>query len=329
MSGTNRQPTAWAEGVDETLTLHRLGVYGVLGRSLKTTNCLESVNALVEERCAKVDLWQSSSQRHRWLATALLDIEPRLRRVRGYRHLPHASCRIEARTEDRHDDVEEAGRVSNQEPWRVSTKNGLDSSCAERLCLLPDDDGAPRRGGLLRWSTPSKSLRCQPNFAQVTVGSCTAPDVLTRRSKCMNLPYRSTRRVVFCLGRLADVYIQVGRHEDAQAILDRLEQLYGPRPGSRGRLYAATGQTAEALAEVERLGGQGTGAAMIYAQTGLHDEALTILEAAVDARLRGESAGFAPFTLRDPGLDPVREDLRFDALFRRMGLPIVPIPAAP
>jgi transposase-like protein len=77
-----------AEGVDETLTLHRLGLYGVLGRSLKTTNCLESVNALVEERCAKVDHWQHSSQRHRWLATALLDIEPRLRKVRGYRHLP-------------------------------------------------------------------------------------------------------------------------------------------------------------------------------------------------------------------------------------------------
>ena len=46
-----------AEGLDETLTLHRLGVYGVLGRSFKTTNCLESVNALVEERCAKVDHW--------------------------------------------------------------------------------------------------------------------------------------------------------------------------------------------------------------------------------------------------------------------------------
>ena len=77
-----------AEGLDETLTLHRLGLYGVLGRSLKTTNCLESVNALVEERCAKVDHWQNSSQRHRWLATALLDIEPRLRKVMGYRHLP-------------------------------------------------------------------------------------------------------------------------------------------------------------------------------------------------------------------------------------------------
>ena len=77
-----------AEGLDETLTLHRLGVYGVLGRSLKTTNGLESINALIEERCAKVDHWQNSSQRHRWLATALLDIEPRLRKVMGDRHLP-------------------------------------------------------------------------------------------------------------------------------------------------------------------------------------------------------------------------------------------------
>lgn len=76
------------EGLEETLTLHRLGLYGVLGRSLKTTNCLESVNALIEERCAKVDHWKNSSQRHRWLATALVDIEPRLRKVMGYRHLP-------------------------------------------------------------------------------------------------------------------------------------------------------------------------------------------------------------------------------------------------
>ena len=49
---------------------------------------LESVNSLVEERCAKVDSWKNSNQRHRWLATALLDTEPRLRRVKGYRHLP-------------------------------------------------------------------------------------------------------------------------------------------------------------------------------------------------------------------------------------------------
>jgi len=77
-----------AEGLEETLTLHRLGVFALLGLSFKTTNCLESINALVEERCAKVDRWRNSNQRQRWLATALLDIEPRLRRVKGYRHLP-------------------------------------------------------------------------------------------------------------------------------------------------------------------------------------------------------------------------------------------------
>src|SRR3989454_5608367 len=77
-----------AEGLEETLTLHRLGVYELLGRSFKTTNCIESANALVEERCAKVDSWKTSNQRQRWLATALLDIEPRLRRVKGHRHLP-------------------------------------------------------------------------------------------------------------------------------------------------------------------------------------------------------------------------------------------------
>ena len=92
------------EGLEETLTLHRLGVYAVLGRSLKTTNCLESVNALIEERCAKVDHWKNSSQRQRWLATALVDIEPRLRKVVGYRHLPKLrqalkqELKIEAKT---------------------------------------------------------------------------------------------------------------------------------------------------------------------------------------------------------------------------------------
>jgi putative transposase len=77
-----------AEGFEETLTLHRLGVFALLGRSLKTTNCLESINAMAEERCGKVDYWKNASQKHRWLASALIDIEPRMRKLIGYRHLP-------------------------------------------------------------------------------------------------------------------------------------------------------------------------------------------------------------------------------------------------
>ena len=76
------------EGFEESLTLHRLGVFALVGRSLKTTNVLESVNAQAEQRCGRVDHWKNSNQKHRWLAAALLDIEPRLRRLSGYRHLP-------------------------------------------------------------------------------------------------------------------------------------------------------------------------------------------------------------------------------------------------
>ncbi len=84
-----------AEGLEETLTLHRLGLVEWLGQSLLTTNGLESILALVEQRTGKVDRWTTSDQKQRWLATALLDIEPRLRRVRGYRHLPQLRTALE------------------------------------------------------------------------------------------------------------------------------------------------------------------------------------------------------------------------------------------
>jgi len=74
--------------LEETLTLHRLGVELSLRQSLATTNMLESIFSGVEHRVGKVDRWRNSNQKQRWLAAALLDIEPRLCRVRGYRALP-------------------------------------------------------------------------------------------------------------------------------------------------------------------------------------------------------------------------------------------------
>jgi transposase-like protein len=75
------------EGMEETLTLHRLGLFSLLGISFKTTNCLESINNLVEDRCHKIKCWKNSNQKHRWLAASLLDIEPRLRKIKGHKHL--------------------------------------------------------------------------------------------------------------------------------------------------------------------------------------------------------------------------------------------------
>ncbi len=85
-----------AEGLEETLTLHRLGCAERLGQSFLTTNMLESVLAQVEQRTGKVDRWTNSDQKQRWLATALLDIEPRLRRVRGYRTLRQLRTAIQS-----------------------------------------------------------------------------------------------------------------------------------------------------------------------------------------------------------------------------------------
>jgi transposase-like protein len=77
-----------AEGLDETLTLHRLGVAPELGISFRTTNLLESVMARVEARTQRVARWRTSDQKQRWCAAALLALESQFRRVKGYRHLP-------------------------------------------------------------------------------------------------------------------------------------------------------------------------------------------------------------------------------------------------
>lgn len=84
------------EGLEETLTLHRLGVFEELGRSFKTTNCLENVNALVGRRTDKVDCWRNADQKHRWLATTLLDLEPGLRKVCGHKQLRHLRAALQS-----------------------------------------------------------------------------------------------------------------------------------------------------------------------------------------------------------------------------------------
>jgi putative transposase len=76
------------EGMEETLTLHKLGLFDELGISLKTTNCIESLMAQIGQKTDRVDYWKNSNQKGRWLATALLDIEPRLRKIKGHKYLP-------------------------------------------------------------------------------------------------------------------------------------------------------------------------------------------------------------------------------------------------
>jgi len=83
------------EGLEETLTLHRLGLFEKLGTSFKTTNVIESIQARLGQYTDKVDYWRNSDQKQRWVAAALCDLEPRLKRVKGMKYLPELRLAIQ------------------------------------------------------------------------------------------------------------------------------------------------------------------------------------------------------------------------------------------
>jgi transposase-like protein len=75
------------EGLEETLTLHRLGVNKELRKSFSTTNCIESVNSQIKKYVGRITRWVNSDQRYRWAVAALMEAEVRMRKVNGSNHL--------------------------------------------------------------------------------------------------------------------------------------------------------------------------------------------------------------------------------------------------
>jgi hypothetical protein len=116
------------EGLEETLTLHSLGLFPMLGVSLKTTNCLESLNAQLGQLTDKVVHWRTSDQKQRWVASALNLIEPRLRRIKGYRHLPQLRAALQAKSgKAERGEGTRIARGRHRGRYEISTKNGIDS----------------------------------------------------------------------------------------------------------------------------------------------------------------------------------------------------------
>ena len=71
------------EGLDETLTLQRLGIEGALYRALRSTNTIENLNGSVASYTRNVKRWQRGAMILRWGSAAVLDAEQRFRRIRG------------------------------------------------------------------------------------------------------------------------------------------------------------------------------------------------------------------------------------------------------
>lgn len=73
------------EGLDETLTLHRLGLPDELRKSFQSTNLIESALSVATDVAGRVKRWRSGDMRLRWTAAGLLVAEKQFRRVRGYK----------------------------------------------------------------------------------------------------------------------------------------------------------------------------------------------------------------------------------------------------
>ena len=77
------------EGLEETLTVHRLHVPPQLRKTLASTNVIESAFSIVERVCSNVKRWHPGDQRERWVGSGLLVAEKQFRRVQGHKQIPN------------------------------------------------------------------------------------------------------------------------------------------------------------------------------------------------------------------------------------------------
>jgi transposase-like protein len=83
------------EGMEETLTITRLGVKGTLKRTLQSTNPCESMIECVRRSSRNVKRWSSGEMCLRWTAAGMLEAERQFRRIVGHKHLAKLALAVE------------------------------------------------------------------------------------------------------------------------------------------------------------------------------------------------------------------------------------------
>ncbi len=75
------------EGLEDMLTVRRLGITGALARTLTNTNCIESMTSIARRTTGRVTRWKDGSMKKRWIAAGMLEAERSFRRVRGFKDM--------------------------------------------------------------------------------------------------------------------------------------------------------------------------------------------------------------------------------------------------
>ncbi len=76
------------EGLDEILTVARLGLPFELRQSLASKNIIESMNGAVRQVCRSVKRWKNAGMALRWTAAGMMEAEKGFRRIKACRQLP-------------------------------------------------------------------------------------------------------------------------------------------------------------------------------------------------------------------------------------------------
>lgn len=83
------------EGLDEILTVTRLGLPPELRRSLASTNIIEPMNAVIRQVCRNVKRWRDAQMALRWTAAGMLEAAKGFRRLKAYKQLPILKAALE------------------------------------------------------------------------------------------------------------------------------------------------------------------------------------------------------------------------------------------
>src|ERR1700758_4110805 len=81
-------PLASSKGLDEMLTVNRLGLPVKLRRSLACTNSIENMMGTVRRVCRNVKRWRNAAMALRWTAAGMMEAAKGFRRLKAYKHLP-------------------------------------------------------------------------------------------------------------------------------------------------------------------------------------------------------------------------------------------------
>ncbi len=89
------------EGLEETLTVHKLRVTGLLRKTLQTTNPIESCFSVSRTITGRVKRWRGDDMVQRWAVASLLRSEKKFKRVKGYKDIPKLIVLLQQKSFDR------------------------------------------------------------------------------------------------------------------------------------------------------------------------------------------------------------------------------------